>query len=240
MFRDEMVGATASAKPLQQTVVDDSWPQLLDVATGAACLHPTRFRWYQEPRCLVLDVIAECSVLQSRFRNANDPLYEADVIEVFLHVQGAGRRYLELEASPAGCLFDAWIDNRTDLDDPLAERDLHTYFNAPGPHRPTLETLLDGTPPVELVGLEGGLRVSEWRVRFTIPWVSLGFGECPGRGQSTHPVCRGLLRCNVFRIQHYPGGREYQAWRPTGMLDFHRPQHFGTLSIKDRSLNTRR
>lgn len=41
----------------------------------------------------------------------DDPIYEEDVVEVFLDETGDGARYLELELSPRGVIFDAIIDN---------------------------------------------------------------------------------------------------------------------------------
>ncbi len=50
----------------------------------------------------------------------DDPLYEEDVVELFIDEEGAGRTYLEFEVSPINVVFDAIItlgDDRRPLAD---------------------------------------------------------------------------------------------------------------------------
>ncbi|WP_274362155.1 carbohydrate-binding family 9-like protein [Paenibacillus thermotolerans] len=43
--------------------------------------------------------------------NRDDPLYDEDVVEIFIDERGTGERYMELEISPRNTIFDAMISN---------------------------------------------------------------------------------------------------------------------------------
>lgn len=94
---DRVPWETLEAAPLKDTV-DGSAPRLR--TTVRACwsdgaLH-VRFEYEDD------HVVATMT-------RRDDPLYEEDVVELFLDEEGAGRTYLEFEVSPTNVVFDAVI-----------------------------------------------------------------------------------------------------------------------------------
>lgn len=219
-------------------IAASDWHPLLDVVTGATPDLATRFRVQLEPAALVVEVEAQCDVLRSPFDERNDPLYEADALELFLDPLGGGHIYRELEASPTGAMFDAWIVNRTDLERPEAKRELHTVFPRAQRNSPSVQVRIDGRAPdsPDRKALRTGLRATSWAARWTIP---LATAQLASGGVDSEDRAGALpvvtppddWRLNVFRIQHRGSGADpiLQAWRPTGRRDFHRPEVFGPV-----------
>ncbi len=151
------------------------------------------------------------------FENHDDPVFEADAVEVFLEPCrcAEARQYFEIDIAPNGTVFDALITNRTQ----------------PGDRRRDITTMADWN----CVGLrcEVGPLIGQtgegYAVEMAIPWRAL---TVPGNEAY---VVQPEWSINLFRIDRSPGGDEYQAWRPTGLVDFHRPAAFGRLTFGDDS-----
>lgn len=156
------------------------------------------------------------------------PLWEEEVVEVFLApVPGSSggfgsappRRYVEVEVSPLGTLFDAVVDNPTG---DRSEMTVDTGWDLPG---------LRAT--VERTG-----RRDDWRAHLRLPWGGLlAPFDLP-----EEPAPPPLWRANFYRIDRPPGaGRapgeqpeaEFSAWSPTfaDPPDFHRPERFGAIRL---------
>lgn len=139
------------------------------------------------------------------YRNHDDPLYEEDVVEVFLAPEDLAH-YFEIEANPAGTTFDAAIVS------PDGDR---------------------GTMKTDLAWDCAGLQVFqqlvheeadhyEWLTLLVIPFASLG-RSTPAPGET--------WRANFYRVDRHARGDEFSAWQPTmkSPPDFHVPAAFGTL-----------
>jgi hypothetical protein len=137
-------------------------------------------------------------------RQRDDPIYEEEVVEVFL-APGAGdpRAYFEYEVSPLGVLFDARIEN------PHARRSdmrIHTAWDCAG------------------IRWEAGLHPGGWWAALALPWASMTDGA---------PV-PPVWRANFYRIDRpRTGAPEYSGWSPTlaDPPDFHLPARFGVLEL---------
>lgn len=143
----------------------------------------------------------------SRFRRRDEPLWQEEVVEVFLAPgTNTPRRYVELEVSPAGVLFDAVIDNPTGL-----RRDLvaDTSWDGPG------------------LGWAAGLAPGGWWATFEIPWATV-LAALGHEGPNPQD-----WRANFYRIDRPRDGSpaEFSAAAPTLVTpaDFHRPECFGYL-----------
>lgn len=223
---------------LGNVVVDQRWTRLGSVQDGSRAQWETLFSFAHTQEALVLDLVARSARLTTHHTQRNAPLHKDDVVEVFIGPESVDSpSYLELQASPAGILFDAWITNHTDFSAPNPERDLITSFYPEGTYRPKVQVLLDGESPSSFTAkqFQQGVAVNEWRTRFKIPCSTLAHPQGKSKSQSSsisskHTRSRSW-RVNVFRIQQVPNGREYQAWRPTGLIDFHRPSYFGELTL---------
>ena len=143
--------------------------------------------------------ICEDTHVVADYDKRDDPLYEQDVVEVFIDEEGSGKEYFELEISPRNIVFDAII--RNDGHQSIIEVDRSWDFIG-------LETSVIRDEADQLIysiripssnfmsKLEAGLK---WKVNF------YRIDECVN------------------------GIREYQAWQPTRAINYHIPSKFGTM-----------
>ncbi|HSP17629.1 MAG TPA: carbohydrate-binding family 9-like protein [Thermoanaerobaculia bacterium] len=134
------------------------------------------------------------------------PLYEEDVVEVFL-APGHRPEYYEIEVSPAGTTFDARIESPEGVRSSMRADVGWDCEGLVAGVRKTIENR-------NLMTVDTVLR---------IPFESL---------RSAFPRNGDVWRGNFFRIDRHPGeGDEYSAWRPTMQepADFHVTAAFGRL-----------
>lgn len=96
--------------------VDTVWERLpcvslVDVVTGGPVAEETKVKvgWDSEAFYVRFECRDDYAV--SKYVHHDDPLYEQDVVEVFIDETGNGSRYMELELSPNNVVFDAMVDN---------------------------------------------------------------------------------------------------------------------------------
>jgi hypothetical protein len=163
-----------------------------------------------------LHVLFECedSDAWGTFVRRDDPLYQEEVVEVFL-APGAATptEYFEIEVSPLGTLFDARISN-------------------PNSRRSDMKTEV-GWNCSEIAWRVGrGTARQDWWAALAIPWASAG-ADTSDAGPSPR-----VWRANFYRIDRprHPnaGPAEFSAWSPTlaEPADFHLPGFFGTLVLE--------
>ncbi len=137
------------------------------------------------------------------------PLYEEDVVEVFLAPKAISE-YFEIEVSPRGTAFDALIESPDGIRSTMKADSSWNCGGLFAAVRRRRES--SGVTSVDTV-----LRV---------PFTSLGV-KMPRSGES--------WRANFFRIDRHPKlGDEYSAWHPTlkRPADFHVTAAFGTLRFE--------
>ena len=161
--------------------------------------------WYDDDYLTVLFSAADDHVAASHFRH-DAPLYEEDVVELFLAPERA-RDYYEIEVSPVGTVFDARI-------------------HSPDGVRATMTTDRDWTCEGLIAAVRQN-RESNGAISIDtllrVPFAALG-RSVPGTDET--------WRANFFRIDRHPRhGDEFSAWQPTLRVpaDFHVPDLFGTL-----------
>lgn len=174
---------------------------LVDVVTGAEVREPTEVKtfWDDDSLHIRFECMDEYAV--SSFTERDEPLYEQDVVEVFIDEAGEGTRYLELEVSPNNVVFDAIIENNQ------GKLAIDTGWNAEG--------------LVTSVRMEGKVRIYELQLPFS--------------NFENRPVDGTMWRINFYRIDEDKAGtRHYQAWSPTGAVNYHIPSRFGEIRfVKD-------
>ncbi|MGB5048496.1 MAG: carbohydrate-binding family 9-like protein [Caldilineaceae bacterium] len=136
----------------------------------------------------------------------DDPIYDEEVVEVFL-AAGADTptEYAEIELSPNGVLFDAWVQNPTG---DRGQMVVDTAWDWPGIRW-----------HAQRVDAE-----NRWWGVLVLPWAGLGL---------SHPLPTDW-RANFYRIERPRNGpAEYSCWSPTltEPADFHKPGRFGLLRI---------
>ena len=139
----------------------------------------------------------------------DDPLWEEEVVEIFLDPDRSGR-YIEVELNPANVVCD---------------------LRRLGPG----ETATDPIGPMDRGFTVTGLATvvspnsAGWTGTLFLPWNGLGLPGAPAVGTA--------IPFNVFRIKR-PGGPEapeegavFAAWSPTGSPSFHVPEAFRPLIL---------
>lgn len=176
---------------------------LSNTVTGLAAKEATEVRACWSAECFYVQFVCQDSYIVSEYRHRDDPLYEQDVVELFMDEAGEGLEYIELELSPNNVVFDARIrnDGQKSITDSDVEWDLTGLLT-------TVEN--DG---------KGNL-VYEIRI--------------PAQNFQNPPQAGRSWNVNFYRIdEDAQGNREYQAWSPTGEVNYHIPSRFGRLEFVD-------
>jgi hypothetical protein len=172
---------------------------------GAPRLATSIAVWFDAEYLTVLFSAADDHTQATQYEH-DAPLYEQDVVEVFL-APDALTRYFELEVSPRGTTFDALIDSPNGVRDGLRADRAWTCQGMWAAIRSVTES--DGATTVDTV--------------IRIPFSALERGT-PQDGET--------WRGNFFRIDRHPQqGDEFSAWQPTlkEPADFHVAAAFGSL-----------
>lgn len=174
-------------------------------------------RWDAE-HLYVAFLAADTSIWYT-YAHRDDPLYDEEVVEIFLAPRGELTHYFELELNPGNVIFDADVHSPHLL---RATMTVDRSWTCTG-----LKTRIHATLPVHREpggagrSTEGGVRAGVWIALWQIPWA--GLGEPP-------PVPGAVWRGNFYRIDRGPSDR-YLAWSPTGEdpPNFHVPPRFGRI-----------
>ena len=194
--------------------MEDPWamppaaePARLRRATdGAAPRLATTFIAYYDDEFLTIVFSAADDHIVATHYGHDQPLYEEDVVEVFLAPRD-GREYFELEVNPVGTTYDSRIESpdgvRATMRDDVA-------WECEG----LVAAVRKMISARNIITIDTVIR---------IPFASLGT-KTPEAGDS--------WLANFFRVDRHPGeGDEYTAWRPTmkNPADFHVVKAFGRL-----------
>lgn len=141
----------------------------------------------------------------------DDPIYNEEVVEIFLDANGDGRGYNELQVSPNNVTFDAmFVARRSNLEEAMRwSSGMKTAVKVKG----TLNQPED--------------RDEGWSAELRIPMASLA--DVP----QLPPKAGDRWRFNVYRLEHL-GRRavEGQAFSPLRVGDFHHLPRFGWLTFQ--------
>jgi len=161
--------------------------------------------WFDDECLTMLFSAADDHIAATHFAH-DAPLYEEDVVEVFL-APATPNDYYELEVSPRGTVFDARI-------------------HSPDGVRATMQTDRDWTcrglmtAVRQIVESDGSISID---TLLRIPFAAFERAT-PEHGET--------WRANFFRIDRHPQlGDEFSAWQPTlrEPADFHVVAAFGAL-----------
>ncbi len=186
---------------------------LVDVVTGDSPDQKTEVRLLYSATRLYIGFRCEDDYIWGTFEERDSPVYQEECVEVFLNPAGSDHQYFEINVSPKNTIFDACI--------------LTNRINRRETEKLTGLTDFDAEITTK-VHIEGEMdkpgKGRFWSVEYAIPFSEL-FGA-----PNPVPVPGDQWRINLYRIDS-PKGKEkrYQAWNPTGKIDFHRPWKFGVL-----------
>jgi hypothetical protein len=146
-------------------------------------------------------------------KNKDDPIYNEEVVEVFLDADGDGATYNELQVSPHNVNFDAsFVARRSDLPAAMKwESGMKTAVSVRG--------TLDQSDDVD----------QGWSAEMQIPLKNLN--SVP----KLPPTKGDVWRFNAYRLEHFEHAKsiEGQSFSPLFVGDFHALPRFGRLVFAD-------
>ena len=156
----------------------------------------------------------------STLTDRDAPLYEEEVIEIFIDPDSNGRNYVEISVNPVNALFDMLVPG--DGSGGIAEwnPELSTAVSVAG----------SANDPNDID--------QSWTVELALPWETLNTQLLDvTRFQEAPPLIGDLWRFNFYRYERLrenglpTGVVQYSAWSPTGEINFHVPALFGAVTF---------
>jgi hypothetical protein len=217
LFAAEGVYRVESTGAIRERLLDGSdedWRAAGRLAFGPSG-YRTAFRALWDPDGLYLRFDVTDPSPWHTMKKRDDAIWNEEVVEIFLDLDGSGTHYAEVELSPANVVCDVRMIRGM----PSKEMDLS--FDIEG-----LES--------RVIPNEGG-----WTGLLYLPWN--GLRKLPSAASiSLPPRAEDRWRFNVYRIERPFGPRRpedgviYAAWSPTG-TSFHEPGAFQELSFGGKS-----
>ncbi|MFD2114696.1 carbohydrate-binding family 9-like protein [Paenibacillus yanchengensis] len=199
-----------------KAIAEDVWKQLpemvlRDVVTEQPPVLSTKAKACWSETHLYIRFWCQDNYILSKYEHRDDPLYEQDVVEVFIDPTATGEHYYEFELSPHNVIFDAAI---TIIDKDRAKAAKRGANELP---YMTVDKNWDATNlQTQAFEVEPELYCYELRLPFT--------------DLNAEVVAGQRWRWNLYRIDDdMKGVRHYSAWAPTGVVNFHVPSKFGEL-----------
>jgi hypothetical protein len=196
---------------------DRAWKTAQRIAWG-----PTRYRtvfralWNADGLAVRFDVCDDRSWHTMKHRD--DPIWEEEVVEIFLDPARLGRHYAEVEISPGNVVADLHIL------EPHPALNGDRSWNWRG-----IETTV-------VPGSCGGLTSSSWVALAWLPWIGLP-SLAPEVAACVPPAAGDAWLFNVFRIKRPHGPAEpereavYAAWSTPDGPSFHEPSAFRRMEF---------
>jgi hypothetical protein len=178
-----------------------SHAELTETVTGLTPLEPTEVRACWSADSLYVRFMCQDNHIVSDFTQKDEPLYEQDVVELFIDEEGLGRSYFELEVSPRNVIFDAKIEN--DGNNSITGTDMAWSFKE-------LETIVEAV----------GTGILSYSIR--IPSINFARKLEPGVSWKVN-----FYRID----EGTDGVRQFQAWQPTHAINYHVPSRFGKFEF---------
>lgn len=179
---------------------------LVDTQSGGSPSLMTTVRAFWTSTALLIRFDCEDDRIVATMTEHDDPIYNEDVVEVFISETCALDTYKEFELSPLNVQFDAIIHN-----DLHTQKTVNTSWNAEG-------WLTNVMPSNE--------DRKYWSYYWQIPFSNFRGGT---------PSLKDEWLINFYRIDRgeQESSDQYMAWSPTGAYNFHIPQRFGRIRFID-------
>lgn len=209
------VSKTAAPPKIDGDLSDPAWQQATEVILkgsmdGREVTYPTRARLLYDDTHLYVAFDAEDRDVWGDLRNRDEPIYNEEVVEVFLDANGDGRTYNELQVSPRNVNFDAYFPARRQGMDTAWESQMTSAVKVRG----TLDDPND--------------QDQGWSAEMGIPYATLA--EVP----NIPPQPGDTWRFNLYRLEHLSRRTniEGQSFSPLFVGDFHHLPRFGLLKFQ--------
>ena len=225
LFSAEYVTALRVAEPItvDGRLDEDAWKRALLTppfarpdggAPDERIRTQARLAW--DDTCLYVGFFVKDDDLWNPRTERDGPLWEHDVVEVYLDPGADGRDYVEIQVSPANVVFDAWFDRHRTPPWHEAARRLDIG----------LRSAVHAAGSVNV--RDDGVEDRGWTVELAVPFAELS-------GLSGPPREGDRWQLNLFRLDSRGAGTmgNQAAWMPVGG-DFHDLTRAGHLVFRHR------
>jgi len=194
--------------------------ELVDNVTGKPPRLPTTARMLYDDEWLYVGYHSMDHDIWGTMKRHDDPIYDEEVVEIFLDPVGLLTAYYELEVSPLNTRFDAFILN----DAEVAGTD---------ERGPRFQGFIAWDPIGFKHGVyvKGELNAHDGKAEFWECEMAIRFDEL-FLGKNLPPKPGDVWRGNLYRIDIEGKRIEESAFSPTGKEDFHVPSRFGKFVFK--------
>ena len=197
---------------------DPAWQEapfsdaFVDTMTGAKVEAQTQAKIVWDDTNLYVAFSTDDRDVASSFSRQDDKLWTQDAVELFIDADGDGKDYVELQASPAGVLFDSYL---------------------PG-HRQNQNDWQSGAKAATQVSGTLNKRGDEDRGFTTELVVPLAAAKGRAEKPLDSPAPGRVWRINLFRMDLDQGKpQRASGWSPPLVGDFHALDRFGDLVFGD-------
>ena len=214
------------------TLTDAAWKsadviELLTTDTGEKPRQSTEVRLLWNSEYLYVGFLCYDQDIWGTIHERDGNIYNEEVVEVFLDPDCDLRTYIELEVSPLNTLFDAFVVNGKSYGQGMHV--LRDWDSETLQHAVSVDGTAKTTAPADR-GASTSSPETSWSCEIAIPFKDLMTAP------NIPPKVGDVWRMNLYRIDRgkTEAGDEYTAWSPTRKIDYHRPQHFGTLQFVEK------
>ena len=205
---------TSAPITIDGTLDDAAWQraavaQLGRNQDGSRPRFETSARLLWDDKYLYVGFACEDRQIYATMTERDAPLWDEEVVEIFVDANRDQIGYVEIEVNPLNALVDLYVLNRT----PYPMRSLFGWDSDGMQHAVSV----DGDPRRQDTADRA------WSAEMAIPWED--FLTAP----NLPPQAGDVWRMNLYRIDQYKGQQELYAWSPTHCETFHVPQRFGEI-----------
>jgi hypothetical protein len=177
---------------------------LVETVTGGAPKQKTWSKLLWDDEYLYVAFHCEDDYINAKYTNYNDPIYDEEVVEIFIDDDSDLKTYIEIELSPLNTLLHYAIHNNL-------KGEILTFARV----NKTIDT-----------AIVDNREENWWSAEMAIPMSELITGP------NNPPKPGDEWRINLYRIDRpADGSDEYSAWKPTGKIQFHMPAKFGIMKF---------
>ncbi len=202
--------------------------ELLRTDTGEKPKQPTAVRLLWNEQYLYVGFLCHDRDIWGTIREHDGPLYNEEVVEVFIDADADLRTYVELEVNPLNALFDAFVLNGKDRGQGIHV--LRDWDSSEMQHAVSIDGKVKLDPP-STRDEAANVPDRSWSCEIAIPFKDLLTAP------NIPPKVGDVWRINLYRIDRgkTKEADEYSAWSPTWKIDYHRPQYFGFLRFAEHT-----
>jgi hypothetical protein len=185
---------------------------LVQAASGQAPRLPTMAKMLWDERFLYVAFHCVDTDIWGTITERDGPMYEEEVVEVFIDANRDRISYVELEVNPLNVPLDLFVLNRGGRLWQLWDWDSEGFQHA--------------------VVVDGYLNQREredrsWTVEMALPLADLALAP------HIPPLDGDVWNVNLYRIDRGRERNEFSAWSPTRVFNYHVPSRFGEVVFSD-------